>query len=500
MNKLKLLLSAVLIVIFISSCFNNSTISTTDIEGLWISTEETSSQFAPGADKVALQIRRDSTRTLTAHGFFLKNDEFKEEWEFINVQYDTIAKRISLLDSDSDTLICCLDAKNEILKGAGHSQDNTKKPLNFIRADKNLEIRLFYPRIPDKNGKITYSYKIPEQIDDGLQTESIYRYSTDSSSIPNLMKEVIDQKYGSIKSLLILKNSKLIVEEYFYGYNRDDLQQIRSCTKSVTSLLFGIALDHHKDIDIEQPIFNFFPEYGPLKTEEKEEITLKNVLTMTAGLEWDDYPPEMYKTDDCFQYILSRPMACKPGEKFEYNSGCSVLLGGIIQFLEAKKTLAFAKEFLFTPMGITNYIWESHKNDILRCGEGLSLRPRDMAKIGLLVLNDGKWQDKQVVSKEWIRESTKPHVPESKFFDYGYQWWHHSKNNLQWWKEPNAVSPKEHDLITALGHGGQYIMIIRDLNLVIVTTASDFDNGHIARSKIPMVIEEIVPIFEDSKL
>jgi len=499
MNIPKVFLATALIVVSFNTCFNKNISSTTDIEGLWISTEETSSLFEPGADKVALLFSRDSTKILAAHGFFLKNDEFKAEWEFIYVQYDTIAKRISLLDSDSDTLICCLDAENEILKGAVHSNDNTKNPLNFVHADKNLEIRLLYPRISDKNGKITYSYKIPEQIDDGLKTESIYSLSIDASSISNLMKEVIDQKYGSIKSLLILKNNKLIVEEYFYGYNRDDLQQIRSCAKSVTSLLFGIALDHHKDIVIEQPVFSFFPEYNSFKSEGREEITLKNVLTMTAGLEWDDYPAEMYTTDDCFQYILSQPMASSPGEKFNYNSGCSVLLGGIIQFLEGKKTLAFAKEFFFTPMDITNYIWESHNNDILQCGQGLSLGPRDMAKIGLLVLNDGKWQDKQIVSKEWIRESTKPHVQESKFFDYGYQWWHHSKNNLQWWKEPNAVSPKEHDLITAMGHGGQYIMIIRDLNLVIVTTASDFESGEIARSKISMVIEEIVPIFETSK-
>ena len=120
-----------------------------------------------------------------------------------------------------------------------------------------------------------------------------------------------------------------------------------------------------------------------------------------------------------------------------------------------------------------------------------------MGRIGLLVLNDGMWQDQQIVSKKWIRESTTPQVAESNYFDYGYQWWHHSSSTLQWWKEPNAASPEEHDLITALGHGGQYIMIIRDLNLVVVTTASDFENGRVARSKIPMVIEEIIPIFED---
>ena len=500
MNMPKLFLATALIVITFTGCFNENTISTSNIEGLWISTEETSSLFEPWAQKVALLIKRDSTKILTVRGHFLKNDESIAEWKFINVHYDTIAQRVTLLDEDSDTLICSLDAKNEILKGAVHSQDGQPKILNFIHADRKLENRLLYPRIADKNGKITYSYQKPEQIDDGLQTESIYKYSTDSSSISDLMKAVIDQKYGRIKSLLILKDNNLIVEEYFYGHDRNDLQQIRSCTKSVTSILFGIVLDRHRNISLDQPVFSFFPEYDSLKSAGREKITLKNLLTMTAGLKWRDYPAEMFKSDDCFRYILSRPMESKPGEKFNYNSGGSVLLGGVIQFLEAKKALAFANEFLFTPMGITNYVWESHKNDRLRCGDGLSLRPRDMAKIGLLVLNDGKWQNSQLVSEEWIRESTKPQVQESQFFDYGYQWWHHSKNNLQWWKEPNATSPKEHDLITALGHGGQYIMIIRDLNLVIVTTASDFESGETARSKIPMAIEKIIPMFEDASL
>ena len=109
----------------------------------------------------------------------------------------------------------------------------------------------------------------------------------------------------------------------------------------------------------------------------------------------------------------------------------------------------------------------------------------------------GHTEGKQLVSKEWVRESTKAHVPESDFFDYGYHWWLRSGNKLQWWKEPNTASPEEHELITALGHGGQFIMIIRDLNLVVVTTASDFENGGMAIRKIPMVIEEIIPIFED---
>jgi CubicO group peptidase (beta-lactamase class C family) len=484
-----------LTVIFFSCCSNQS--HTAGIEGLWISTEETSQLFAPGAHEVALLISSDSSEMLTARAFFLYNDEFKFEWQFTDTQYDHKVKTISILDVDSDTLIFSLDAENQMLKGAIHLQDKTQEPLDFLRADKDLEIRLFHPRVPDENGQIIYSYRQPDQVDDGLKTESIFRYTADSSAISNLLQDVIDQKYGRMKSLLVFKDSKLVLEEYFYGYKRNDLQQNRSCSKSVTSILLGIALDRHPDVHTGQSIFTFFPEYNALKTEGRDQITLEHVLTMMAGYEWDDIPGEMFVADDCKEFILGRPLEANPGEKFIYNSGCSILLGGVISFLEAMKTEIFAEEFLFTPLGIKAYIWETHKDGTLLCGSGLSLRPRDMGKIGLLVLNDGIWQNEQIVPQAWIHESTKPQVPESKFYDYGYHWWHHSRNNLQWWKEPNSTSPEEYDMVSAMGHGGQYIMIIRDLNLVIVTTATDFEDGRIARSKIPMVIEEIVPIFED---
>jgi CubicO group peptidase (beta-lactamase class C family) len=493
----RLILYTALAIICISSNFCSKKDANTLIEGLWITTEESSQLFAPGAHEAAIMISRDSSGAHSARGFFLYNNEFKFEWEFAHTKYDGKAKQISILDADSDTLIFTLDTENEMLKGAIHLQDNTQESLELIRADKDLETRLFHPRMPDENGQISYCYSQPEQDDDGLKTESIFRYTSDSSSISKLVKEVIDQKYGRMKSLLILKNNKLVLEEYFYGYKRNELQQNRSCSKSVTSILLGIALDRQNVVDTGKSIFDFFPAYASLKNDGRENITLEHVLTMMAGFEWNDIPPEMFHADDCFQYILSRPLEAEPGEKFIYNSGCTILLGGVVNFLEAMKTEVFAEDFLFTPLAITDYIWETHIDGTLLCGSGLSLRPRDMAKIGLLVLNEGKWQNKQIAPQEWIRMSTEPHVRESPFFNYGYQWWHHSRNTLQWWKEPHTTSPEEHDLVTAMGHGGQYIMVIRDLNLVIVTTASDFEDGRLARSKIPMVIEEIIPIFED---
>ena len=123
--------------------------------------------------------------------------------------------------------------------------------------------------------------------------------------------------------------------------------------------------------------------------------------------------------------------------------------------------------------------------------------PRDMAKIGLLVLNNGYWNGEQIVPKEWIDMSTKPYVAESEFFDYGYQWWYRSKQNKSWWDDPVHGGKTEHDMLLALGFGGQYIMVVRDLNLVIVTTSSD-NNGEngMGHQKIPMVIEDVVPLFD----
>jgi len=497
-TKMLIHLISILLAMFYSARSSKSN-SITGIEGLWITTEETSSLFEPWAHKVALHIKKDSTKMLTARGFFILNDKFKQPWNFIKVRYDTTAKQISMLDTDSDTLICSLDAENKILKGAVHLQDTIQNPLDFVRADKNLEIRLIYPRFPDENGNIKYTYQKPEQIDDGLTAASIYEQNINSEALINLLEEIIMQKYGRLESLLVLKDNQLLLEEYFYGYDRTQTHNIYSCTKSITSLLLGLALDRHKEINTDASLFQFFPQYDSQKNENKAQITLKHVLTMTAGFHDHEGPPKKDIPGSPFLHILSKPLKSKPGEAFKYSNESSDLLGGVIYSLTGKQADEYAEENLFGPLGITNYYWEK-ENGIPHCHSDLHLLPRDMAKIGLLVLNDGNWNNQQIVSKEWVRESTKPHVKESKFFDYGYQWWHRSKNNLQWWKEPNTVSPKEHDLVTALGYGGQYIMIIRDLNLVVVTTASDYDysdGGHMARSKIPMTVEKIIPALEN---
>lgn len=491
MDIVKLFLAFALIVISSYNCSNKNTIPANSIQGVWISTEETSSNFG-NADNAVLFIKKDSNNKLTARCCFIAKDEFKMEWKFIDVKYDSITKTMYLVDTDLDTLICSLDAENKMLKGGVYSDDEIN-PVNFVRTEKDFT-NLFYPLKPDSRGKINYAYNKPERIDNYLQADNIFKFVKDTAAFYRFMDRVLQQKSGRLESILIIKDGKLILEEYFFGYNRTKLHRINSCTKSITSLLLGIALNRNKISNVDQSIFNFFPQYDSYKTKVKERITLKHLLTMTAGFEEDedfrDKGPDNFIKD-----ILNSEMETKPGEEFRYSSKCSNLLGGIIYTLENKQADEFAKEVLFNKLGISEFRWEK-ENGLLPCDLGLEMFPRDMAKIGLLVLNNGRWNEEQIVPEEWVKESTKPYIAESDFFDYGYQWWYRSKRNKSWWDNPVRGSKTEHDMFLALGAGGQYIMVIRDLNMVIVTTSSDYNQDGMDHQKIPMVIEEVVPLFE----
>jgi CubicO group peptidase (beta-lactamase class C family) len=367
--------------------------------------------------------------------------------------------------------------------------------LDFIR-DPDVDIARFfiaYPAGPD--GAIAYSYHPPEICNDQLQTGSIFNYLKDSTTFYNLIERIIRQEFGRLESLIIIKDQKLVLEEYFFGYDRTQMHNIHSCTKSVVSLLLGISLERHNKLDVDQPVFNFFPQYDSLKTPEKEKITLEHVLTMTSGLpEDDDF--EKHDPGDLVIQMLIQSLESTPGEKFNYNNNGTNLLGSIIYTLEKKQADEFALEVLFKKLGISDFYWEK-ENGVLSCHSDLHMLPRDMAKIGLLALNNGSWNGEQIVPEQWIDVSTKAQVAESEFFDYGYQWWYRSKRNKPWWENPVHGGTNEHDMFTALGYGGQFIMIVRDLNMVIVTTSSDYneDNGRWL-ANVPMVIENVVPLFD----
>lgn len=503
--KLSKLLLFVFLNIFFIGC--QSTNTTTDsltqtcyisLDGLWHCTPETAMKFKHGTLNSVIRIMTNNDHELTAKGYFLWNDQYNDNWELIDIQFNDSLKEITIIDADKDKYIGQIDDKMQMINGIVYSGDpNNSVPLdtlNFVRADESLAARLFFPREPNIDGSIQYAYFKPKQMDDNLESASIFEFTQDSSAIFNLMGKIIGQDYGRLESVLIAKDGKLLLEEYFYSYDRTQLHPIYSCTKSVTSLLLGIFLERHPDFNIDQPVFDFFPEYDSLKTPENEQITLRHLLTMTAGLEWNEFPKEMYETDDWLHYILSRKCETKPGERFSYNSGYSILLGAIINSFEDMPTEVFAKKYLFDPLGISEFHWETHPKGLAQCGGGLHLLPRDMLKLGLLVLNNGAWKNKQIVPKEWLYESTSPQVVESEFFNYGFHWWCRSQENKDWWKN-NHNAENKHDIVVALGHGGQFIIINHKLNMVIVTTASDYGDDQKVLTKVPMAIEEIYPLF-----
>ena len=283
--------------------------------------------------------------------------------------------------------------------------------------------------------------------------------------------------YGALTSLIVISNDKLIEEHYYNGWTRDSVHSVQSISKSITSLLIGKALDLGKIHSLDEKITDIFPEYkiGNIDLR-KDSLSIRHYLTMSAGFDWTEKFPSMDKRSslyplyrqnvDYIRYFFNQPLVHQPGEVFEYNSGLTMTLGAILQRKTSMEVEDFADKYLFNPMDIkyvwhNSVIWESDVNGLAHCGGGLYLRPIDMAKIGSLVYHGGEWQGKQLISKNWIKDSTSPIINahnSKKYREYGYQWWLY---------EPLFGLDT---ILYADGYAGQNIFIIKQFNLIIVTT------------------------------
>lgn len=339
-----------------------------------------------------------------------------------------------------------------------------------------------------------YHYKIPETTDDGWPTAHIADVNLDEKKLTELITKILDSTYPAVHGVLIVKSGKLVLEAYFPGRNydgdsvdfmRNDNHRIMSVTKSFASTLIGIAVDKGLIKGTEENLITFFPEHKQvLSADNKREITLKHVLTMTAGFDWDESThlyndprnpffillgPERHRM---IKYILNRPLMHRPGSKFTYNSGLSMLLGVMLEKRTGLKIAKFADQYLFGPLGITKYVWGYWDADqkVPRTGGGLQLRPRDMAKLGYLFANKGRWQGRQIISSAWIEEATRAHARFGPMWTtgYGYQWW------LYRFKCENVTV----DAYAAVGWGGQRIIVFPTLDLIVVLTAGNYSTPH----------------------
>ena len=307
---------------------------------------------------------------------------------------------------------------------------------------------------------------------DGWQVSRPEAQGLDSAVLAALTGRINDGDYGEMHSLLIVRHGYLVYERYFNGYNSETLHPMYSVTKSVTSVLIGIAIDQRKLAGIDKPLLSLFPEYLELQNldSNKQAITVEDVLSMRAGFQWSESysVSQMVKSGDWLKYMLDLAVVDAPGTRFHYNSGCSVLLAGIIRNTSHLETSEFAYRYLFSQLGITRTRWDDGPGGLTNTAGGLFLRPRDMAKIGLLYLQQGEWQGKRIVSSSWVDESISWLTDASPGFGYGYQWWTMSL-------EATAEHPQigEDEIKFASGAADQYIFVIPSLDLVVTATANN---------------------------
>jgi CubicO group peptidase (beta-lactamase class C family) len=272
-----------------------------------------------------------------------------------------------------------------------------------------------------------------------------------------------------VHSVIVIRKGYIVAEQYYTDeFGRDSLHQVYSCTKSVTSAAIGVADDRGLIPSLDTPLLSFFPEYQVAHPEGKDKITLRHALTMTGGFEWNEL--QFLYSDDrntfkqwrenggSIQFILDRPLLTSPGEAFNYNSGISQLLSVILQKQTGVRLDSFAAREIFSPLGISDYYWSLNKDGAAGGYSGLYLRPRDLAKFGLLYLNGGRWEDQQLISEAWIAASTNKQILRGDIpgMYYGYQWWVH-----------------EDGLIAAVGFGGQILMLLPEYDLIVL-----FNNSH----------------------
>jgi CubicO group peptidase (beta-lactamase class C family) len=324
------------------------------------------------------------------------------------------------------------------------------------------------------------------------------------SDLGQMTDSILNNHYQGIHSVLIAKDNQLIYEQYFNGYTKDSLHDSRSSFKSITSLLVGIAVDKGFIKNINQKVYEFFPEYPSLKTDPlKKLLTIKNLLEMKSGFDCEEFndtkdcEDTMSLSKDWVEYSLHLPMKNKPGEIWAYTSINPMILSGILKKVTHMSVKDFAKKYFFDPLGISSYRWTVDPSGNAMTAGSFYFRPLDMLKIGQLVENKGIYNHKQIISKKWIEQST---ICNIKIPDFSYMESSKSKVGFPqpayygyyWYRETIKTKNIEENVLFASGNGGQYIFIIERLNLTVVFTQGNY-GSYKAKQAFEILAKHILP-------
>jgi CubicO group peptidase (beta-lactamase class C family) len=303
------------------------------------------------------------------------------------------------------------------------------------------------------------------------------------------------EQLPNLKSLIVYKNNLVIKEKYFHNGAADSDHDVRSVTKSVMSTLIGIAIDNGFIQSEEQTIGVFLQPFVGNIDSTKANIRIRDLLSMSSGF----YSNELVSSSEYNSWIsapnqllftLNSPLVSQPGQTFYYNSGASHLLSAILTQATGMSCYSFAKQYLFQPLGISDHNWSTDKRGLNNGAAGLRLTPQDMLKIGILYLNGGIYNNNQVVSRNWITKATTSKITTGTVIpfasDYGYLWWNgrsHSRNYF-----------------FANGWGGQFIVIVPELNLIVVASnewsgVPSVIAGEQWYNTLNLIVNDIIPIY-----
>jgi CubicO group peptidase (beta-lactamase class C family) len=331
--------------------------------------------------------------------------------------------------------------------------------------------------------KIPFQSYSPPDIGDGWEIAEPATVGIDEEALKDVYRYVhAKENVWQIRSLLVFRNNKLIAESYMKDFgDRTTLHPIWSCTKQFIGILTGIAVDKGL-ISVGDKISEHLPQVSNYP--DKSMITIENLLMMKSGIDYnnDGYNGEDTKLareipDNSLDFILDLDMHSSVGTQYRYKNSDPHLLSAIIQEKVGKTTRDWAQEVLFDKIGITRLEWRTYKDGITFGGFGILTTPREMGKIGQLVLNDGMWAGEQIVTKDWINEMTSVKVPPKEMNNlpgdfpntdlaFCYMWWKDIKRNVSF----------------MAGHGGQFVLTNKDKNLTVVITSERHPSGNYSLS------------------
>ncbi len=311
------------------------------------------------------------------------------------------------------------------------------------------------------------------------------------------------EELKGLHSVFILHKGEILVETYFPGldqrwgldigvidHNATRLHDLRSVTKSITGLLYGIALSEGMVPDLDAPLVDQFPEYTDLPDMPKRrKILVRHALSMTMGVEWDESAPynstrnseiAMEYSEDRNRYALEQRIINEPGTHWTYSGGATTLIGTLISRGTGMPLEVFARQKLFDPLGIENYEWVKGRDGTVAGSSGLRMTTHDLAKIGQVMMNHGMWQGKQIVSAEWVEESITPRINIPDGLRYGYFWWLAGEGAPPYW-------------YAGFGNGGQRLMMNPNNQMVAVIYAGNYNKPDAWKLPVKVLVDFVLP-------